>query len=192
MLLLTCVMVLVQGSKVELGKYADWAAVLSAVATAGTFLVAVIALKTAPKWFEQKQSETGFNHVVNIMAEYDQLVLNLKNMHYEIISAKTSNQRHQALTSQISKQLYEALALPSKLSSCKRWNIVYPQELTHSFERLSEYYNQSYGIILFRNMTDDTLPQQMIDVLNKLKATVEKDADFLNQDIKEIVKFPQK
>ncbi|MHA1025506.1 hypothetical protein [Enterobacter ludwigii] len=60
MLLLIGVMVLVQGSKVDLGKIADWAAVLSASATAGTFGVAFAAYKKAPDWLGQKKHEDAY------------------------------------------------------------------------------------------------------------------------------------
>ncbi|GEM_PF-2720928 len=83
MLLLTGVMVLVQGSKVELGKAADWWAGLSAVATTGTFVVAFIALKKAPDWLGQKKHEDGYNIAKNFfMNDLHELKNNVYNSVY--------------------------------------------------------------------------------------------------------------
>lgn len=65
MLLLTGVMVLVQGNKVDF-KAADLWAALSAVATVGTFVVALIALRKAPDWLGQKKHEDGYNIAKNL------------------------------------------------------------------------------------------------------------------------------
>lgn len=69
MLLLTGVMVLVQGSKVDLGKIADWAAVLSASATAGTFYVAWLAYRKVPDWLGQKKNEDIYSLAKKLVIE---------------------------------------------------------------------------------------------------------------------------
>lgn len=66
MLLLVGVMVLVQGSKIDLGKAADWWAGLSAIATVGTFGVAFAAYKKAPDWLGQKKHEDAYNIAKNL------------------------------------------------------------------------------------------------------------------------------
>jgi len=69
MLLLTGVMVLVQGSKLDLGKAADWWAGLSAVATVGTFAVAYAAYRKAPDWLGQKKHEDAYTIAKSLFLE---------------------------------------------------------------------------------------------------------------------------
>jgi len=69
MLLLTCVMALIQGSKVDLGKVADWWAGLSALATVGTFAVAYTVYKKAPNWLGQKKDEDVYILVKKLVIE---------------------------------------------------------------------------------------------------------------------------
>lgn len=61
MLLLISVMIFLQVSQSDLSKIKDWWAPLNAVATAGTFVVALIALLKAPNWFNQKTNEEGYS-----------------------------------------------------------------------------------------------------------------------------------
>lgn len=69
MLLLTGVMVIVQGSKVDF-KAADWWAALSAVATVGTFYVAWIVYRKVPDWLAPKLTDRKFKFADEIIDEF--------------------------------------------------------------------------------------------------------------------------
>ncbi|HED6253326.1 TPA: hypothetical protein R5X33_001946 [Enterobacter cloacae] len=64
MLLLIGVMVIVQGSKVDLGKVADWWAGLTAIGTVATFVVALVAYN---KWIDNKNRERAYEIVDDLI-----------------------------------------------------------------------------------------------------------------------------
>ncbi|WP_391487825.1 hypothetical protein [Leclercia tamurae] len=70
MLLLTGVMVLFQGSKLDLGKAADWWAALSAIGTLGTFYVAWIVYRKVPDWLAPKLTDRKFKFADEIIDEF--------------------------------------------------------------------------------------------------------------------------
>ncbi|HCN8152778.1 TPA: hypothetical protein N6440_002707, partial [Escherichia coli] len=173
---------------VEWGSFTDW---ISASSTAFTAWVAYKAFKAAPHWLQTKNNEAGFNHVTAVMAEYDQQVLKIQELHFDIITVRSSESKFENLSSQISKQIYETFELSSKLSSCARWKITYPKELKESFYRLTEYYNEAFGIIVFRSVVSDDRPELMISSLNDLKDKIILDSKSLKMNIEEIFTFPK-
>lgn len=193
LLLFVAILVLVKtlfsGSKgFEWGSFTDW---ISASSTAFTAWVAYKAFKAAPNWLKTKNNEAGFNHIASIMAEYDQQVLKIQKLHFDIITVRASEAKFDSVTSQISTQIYETFELAHKLSSCARWNITYPQELKESFDRLSGYYNQSFGIIIFRTVVSDDRPETQISSLDELREKIMLDSKSLRRNIEDIFTFPK-
>ncbi|MBJ8975305.1 hypothetical protein I5438_01710 [Citrobacter freundii] len=154
MLFLTGVMVLVQGSKVDLGKAADWWAALSAVATVGTFTVALIALKKAPDWFKQKIVEDGYslaNEIIYVeMPELHVLsnkfrvkltayCLNLHlNINKEIINGDYTKTLAVDVDNLISELTFASFKLQKKISSLKRYEWVANDELIKKIKTISQ------------------------------------------------------
>lgn len=189
--ILVLVKILFAGSKgfeFEWGNVSDW---VSSLASVGALVVAYLAYKAAPGWFTQKQNEAGFNHIASIMANYDQQVLNIQKLHFDIITVRASEAKFDIIASQISKHIYETFELEHKLSSCARWNITYPQELKESFDRLSGYYNQSFGIIIFRTVVSDDRPETQISSLDEIREKIMLDSKSLRRNIEDIFTFPK-
>lgn len=84
MLLLTGVMVLVQGSKVDLGKAADWWAGLSAVATVGTLAVALLAYN---KWIDNKNRERAYEIVDDLITvQYIKISVLIEQLNFKAVN----------------------------------------------------------------------------------------------------------
>ncbi|EOT7379768.1 hypothetical protein ACNR8Y_003988 [Enterobacter cloacae] len=75
-------------SGLEWGSVSDWVSTGSSVATT---YIAYLAYKAAPNWFKQKTYEAGFDHVNNLISEYDSIEQNIQRLYWDIISINTSN-----------------------------------------------------------------------------------------------------
>jgi hypothetical protein len=83
-LLLIGVMVLVQGSKVDLGKAADWWAGLTAVGTVATFSVALLAYN---KWIDNKNRERAYEIVDDLITvQYIKISVLMEQLHYKAVN----------------------------------------------------------------------------------------------------------
>lgn len=172
----------------EWGSVSDWFSCFSTIIT--TF-IAYRAYREAPKWINQKQNDAGFDIVTTLMAEYDQQVLNIQRIHFDILTMKSADEKFDSLISQITKNIYTAFDLDNKLTTLSRWNIAFPQEVANSFGRLSGYYNQAFGILIFRKTTGDTHPDLLIEKLEELKSQILLDHSNLKIEIRKIFTFPQ-
>ncbi len=188
MLLLTCVMALIQGSKVDLGKVADWWAGLSALATVGTFAVALIALKKAPNWFKQKSNETGFNHILLLMSEYDNIEHEIQRLYYDILMSRRYHPTHIALCNEMKILVHRTISLQSSLHSCTRWNISALPEVHRAFKRLKDFCEVSLKIL---EGGDFLSPEELNEKLSELKATITEDALSFKIDIEAIFCIPK-
>ncbi|TDX13020.1 hypothetical protein EDF88_4301 [Buttiauxella sp. BIGb0552] len=191
MLLLIGVMMLVQGSRIDLGKVADWWAGLSAVATAGTFAIALIALKKAPNWFKQKRNETGFNHTLSLMSEYDEVEHDIQRLFFDIINARRDAPHFNPLRDEIITIVYRIIALQSKLQSCKRWKIEASPEVENAFSRLKEFCNLSLKVFADERGRDIDALHESQQALTALKSTIAEDSKSFKTEIEEIFKFPK-
>lgn len=190
MLLLTGVMVIVQGSKVDF-KAADWWAALSAVATVGTFAVALIALKKAPDWIKQKRNDTGFNHVLLLMSEYDELEHDIQRLYFNIINARVEDPNFEDLREQIKTIIYRIIALQAKLLSCKRWKIEPLPIVLAAFQRLKEFCTISFKVLASERFKDFERLCDAQEKLTELKKTIGNDAKDFKVDIEEMFIFPK-
>ncbi|EPJ9255204.1 hypothetical protein ACE3KH_23300 [Enterobacter cloacae subsp. cloacae] len=172
----------------EWGSVSDWFSTASSVLTT---YIAYRAYREAPKWINQKQNDAGFGIVTTLMAEYDQQVLNIQRIHFDILTMKSADEKFDSLIAQITKNIYTAFDLDNKLTTLSRWNIAFPQEVGNSFGRLSGYYNQAFGILIFRKTTGDTHPDLLISKLEKLKSQILLDHSNLKIEIRKTFTFPQ-
>lgn len=172
----------------EWGSVSDWFSTASSVLTT---YIAYRAYREAPKWINQKQNDAGFGIVTTLMAEYDQQVLNIQRIHFDILTMKSADEKFDSLIAQITKNIYTAFDLDNKLTTLSRWNIAFPQEVGNSFGRLSGYYNQAFGILIFRKTTGDTPPDLLISKLEKLKSQILLDHSNLKIEIRKTFTFPQ-
>lgn len=172
----------------EWGSVSDWFSTASSVLTT---YIAYRAYREAPKWINQKQNDAGFGIVTTLMAEYDQQVLNIQRIHFDILTMKSADEKFDSLIAQITKNIYTAFDLDNKLTTLSRWNITFPQEVGNSFGRLSGYYNQAFGILIFRKTTGDTYPDLLISKLEELKSQILLDHSNLKVEIRKTFTFPQ-
>lgn len=191
-LMLLCVITLkitfYNSNKFEWGSVSDWFSTASSVLTT---YIAYRAYREAPKWINQKQNDAGFGIVTTLMAEYDQQVLNIQRIHFDILTMKSADEKFDSLIAQITKNIYTAFDLDNKLTTLSRWNIAFPQEVGNSFGRLSGYYNQAFGILIFRKTTGDTHPDLLISKLEELKSQILLDHSNLKIEIRKVFTFPQ-
>lgn len=153
-LLLIGVIVLVQGSKVDLGKVADWWAGLSAIATVGTFLVALAAFKKAPDWFNQKIVEDGYviandiiyNDAPEIIILFNKFRVKLTAYCFNLrlnLDRKDINSSHTislaTATDNLVNELMSAnLKLRKKINSLTRYKWFANEELTQKIDSISK------------------------------------------------------
>lgn len=174
-------------NKFEWGSVSDW---LSCLSTLITTFIAYRAYREAPKWIKQKQNDAGFGTVTTLMAEYDQEVLKIQRIHFDILTMKSADEKFDSLIAQITKNIYITFDLDNKLTTLSRWNIVFPQEVANSFRRLSGYYNQAFSILIFRKTTDDIHPDILISRLDEPKSQILLDHSNLKKEIGKIFTFP--
>ena len=174
--------------KYEWGSFTDW---ISSLSTFLTLVVAWKAYKAAPQWIKEKQKEEGFNHVKTLMSEYDQIVSTIKELYYDILSIKKSDQKFNVVVESINKEMYRTLDLNYKLESCSRWDITYPQEVQTAISRLTKYYNHALMIITFKGIVTAEEPGLINDELFELKGLIEIDVQYFNKPLHEIFKFQQ-
>ncbi|HCD2260032.1 TPA: hypothetical protein NBJ53_004766, partial [Escherichia coli] len=87
----------------EWGSVSDWFSTVSSVLTT---YIAYRAYREAPKWINQKQNDAGFGIVTTLMAEYDQQVLNIQRIHFDILTMKSADEKFDSLIAQITKNIY--------------------------------------------------------------------------------------
>ncbi|WP_407206289.1 hypothetical protein [Citrobacter portucalensis] len=166
-----------------------FAAIGGTTASFGTLYIAWLAYINAPKWFHTKQNEAGFNLVTDIMGEYDLQVLNIQRIYFDVKSINTTNPKFDIVTDQIITHIYETFQLSSKLASLGRWQISYPPSIKDSFDRLSGFYNQAFGILMFRKTAGNAYPDEMITMIDDLKKRILIDSTELKDNIETLFTF---
>lgn len=159
MLLLTCVLILVQGSKVELGEYADWATVLSAVATAGVFVVTLLAFKAVPDWLAPKLKDRQFafaDELIEGFCTLQQEALHLFDNSSRFLNSppiqdvNLSNQLIR-LDTQIEKYIKNIILLSAKMERMILWGL--KPKNSQDFQNLIKYHERMYaGFIASRDL----------------------------------------
>lgn len=188
LLLIVLTMLSSHFKKFEFGSVSDWVSCISSVLT---MYIAYLVYKEAPKWFEKEKNESGFNLAVSIMAGYDQQVLNIQKLKWDITVSNVNSPSFKTLQSELSKHVYDCFNLSSQLSSLVRWKIETPQEVIDSFLRLAGYYNQAYAFLIFKensNNVSDKMRNDLEDLYNR----IQEDGVNLKKDLTDIFNFPKK
>lgn len=170
----------------EWGSVTDWISAICNIAMAGA---AIFAAYNAPKWLRQKQNESGYNYAISIMAEYDEIVANLKDLHSDILITKQSNPNFESLANEVSKQVYKVIALQSKLFSCNRWGVTYKEPLQVSINTILQYYDKSFGLIHFRGNEDYIKVNSRINEVTNLLNAITISSVKLNIELNKIFTF---
>ncbi|KLE44105.1 hypothetical protein [Klebsiella aerogenes] len=118
-------------STIEVGSLTD---IISSLSTLGTLVIAYLAYKSAPLWIREKQNEEGFNHVSSILRDYDSIVLELRNIYWDVFPGAITVSNQQEIRNNINKCTENYFSLESKLKACKRWKIEYPLEVETHFK----------------------------------------------------------
>ncbi|MCX8302149.1 hypothetical protein [Enterobacter pseudoroggenkampii] len=174
-------------SKIEWGNVSDWVGSLS---TLGTLYVAYLAYKNAPNWIKDKKNETGLNHVINLMADYDELLIQTRKAISVLTSEANDTLDLNVYIKSINDLGIQHSKLQSKIDSCRRWKINPPDELQFSTFKL---YQANITIFLYiRFLRDNDKEQAQIfkfDLIN-LNSELHNDSLYFQKDIEDIFKFP--
>ncbi|QIM42030.1 hypothetical protein [Leclercia adecarboxylata] len=206
MLLLTGVMVLVQGGKVDF-KAADWWAALSAVATVGTFLVALAAFKKAPNWFSQKIVEDGYVIANDIIySDIPEIIIllnkfrvkltaycfNLRlNLDREEINSSHTINLATSIDNLVMELMSANLKLRKKFSSLTRYKWFANEELTNKIDAISELILEANDL---KSETDIDLEKVAISIIypHKKEDLTEKEIIEFKDSVNKIIVKCQK
>lgn len=172
----------------EWGSISDF---ISSISTFGTLLVAFFAYKAAPQWVKQKQYDEGINHVKSLMAEYDEIVSSILELHPEIITINKQSPKFKILSEKVEQLIYRTFDLRAKLKSCQRWNIIYPKEVSEAFLRLTMYFHHSFLQLTFSDIDFSDERANEIDTANLIIAEVKEDIDFFNRSLDKFFTYPK-
>ena len=178
-------------SGLEWGSVSDWVSTGSSIATT---YIAFLAYKAAPNWFKQKTYEAGFNHVNNLISEYDSIEESIQRLYWDVISIKPSNS-HTSQTSQtwgeIETLAYRAIRLKGNLFACQRFNVSVLPETFRCFERLKQFCDISYQLQGRIYMQDDEKILEVHKELEDLKDYIKHDSDNIKSNMHDYFIFPK-
>lgn len=171
----------------EWGSISDY---ISSISSFGTLLVAYFAYKAAPQWIHQKQNEEGFNHVSNMLKDYDAIVLNLRNVYFDILSVGKIKNEIDITTQKINKEMNVFFNLENKLKACKRWRIKSPIEVEVYFSQIKNFYDIALQLLVSYHGGDiDKIAEKQILLTNKINDILVNN-DYFHKKIEEIFEFP--
>lgn len=168
--------------KMELGSLSDW---ISSLSTAGTLLIAYMAYRKAPDWINTKRNETGFNHVISIMADSDKIATGLIRLYFDIINTNNQSRNFKTVLEKVEDYAYQSLLLKFRLQSCRRWKITAPPDVALFFSTLRDFCNVSQSMLTIGQSAE------LSDKLTSYKHDIEKYSHLFNQDIEKTFKFPR-
>ncbi|EMN1398475.1 hypothetical protein [Enterobacter hormaechei] len=169
------------------GSVSDW---VSSLSTLGTLYVAYLAYKNAPNWIKDKKNETGLNHVINLMADYDELLMQIREAITVLTSEYNDSLDLDVYIKSINDLRIQHTKLQSKIDSCRRWKINYPNELQLSMFKLSHANITLFLYIRFQRDNDKEQAQTLKFDLINLNSDLHNDSLFFKKDMEEIFEFP--
>lgn len=170
----------------EWGSISDY---ISSISSFGTLLVAYFAYKAAPQWIHQKQNEEGFNHVSNMLKDYDAIVLNLHNVYFDILSVGKIKNEIDITTQKINKEMNVFFNLENKLKACKRWRIKSPIEVEVYFSQIKNFYDIALQLLVSYHGGDiDKIAEKQTLLTNKLNEILVNN-NYFHKEIEEIFEF---
>ncbi|WP_127341416.1 hypothetical protein [Enterobacter ludwigii] len=175
-------------SSLEWGSISDWVNTGSSIATT---YIAYLAYKAAPNWFKQKTYEAGFDHVNNLLSEYDSIEENIQRFYWDVISIKPSNSRTSQTWREIETLAYRAISLKGNLFACQRFNVSVLPETFRCFERLRQFCDISYRLQGHLYMQDDEMILEAHKELGDLKDYIKYDSDNIKSNMHDYFILPK-
>lgn len=173
-------------SGLEWGSVSDWVSTGSSIATT---YIAYLAYKAAPNWFKQKTYEAGFDHVNNLISEYDSIEQNIQRLYWDIISINSSNSRISQTWGEIETLAYRTISLKENLIACQRFNVFVLPETFRCIERLKQFCNISYQLQGRLYMQDDEKIFEVHKELEVLKDCIKHDSDNIKSNMHDYFTF---
>ncbi|MGR4049056.1 hypothetical protein [Kosakonia cowanii] len=165
-------------------KLSDW---VSSLATFGTFVVAVMAYRSAPNWFQQKKVEIGVEHVHSLLKDYDQLRNITSELYYDIISSDLSGREDLLVRTHFIAS--KGVELRYNLQACGRWGITFLPETYRCFSQYVKFCETIYKIKAYEN--NSVVTQKLKEDLGKVMKTIDTNSDDLNKNLSDYFTFPQ-
>ncbi|EPO7715196.1 hypothetical protein PGR10_06345 [Klebsiella sp. 141198] len=175
-------------STIEVGSLTD---IISSLSTLGTLVIAYLAYKSAPLWIREKQNEEGFNHVSSMLRDYDSIVLELRNIYWDVFPGAITVSNQQEIRNNINKCTENYFSLESKLKACKRWKIEYPLEVETHFKKILDFYSKALDVAAIQQFGDYNRAFQLQQDLTGIRDEIINDREFFLRDIDDIFKFQQ-
>ncbi|WP_217077163.1 hypothetical protein [Klebsiella sp. PL-2018] len=126
------------------------AALTSAIAAAGTLFIAYRAYKKTSNWFQQKKNEDGYNYVVALMVESDDVFAALIRLYIDVCRGEDLAY----IESSVRLYSLKTLTLKRKLLACERWNINSGTEVTLYFNEMRKFCEISAMILTYLKNPD--------------------------------------
>lgn len=170
MLLLTGVMVLVQGSKVDF-KAADWWAALSAVATVGTFYVAWLVYRKVPDWLAPKLKTKQFEFADELIEDFCNLQQEALHLHtdFTLYFNSTPESNHTFYNVQVDighkmdKYIKNTILMSTKMERIVLWGL--NPKNKQVFDDVIQNHTKLYGSYLIGRSYKMTNPSVQSDEL---------------------------
>ncbi|MGQ6481459.1 hypothetical protein ACUNEP_26310 [Serratia sp. IR-2025] len=157
---------------------------ISSLSTAGTLLVAYMAYKKAPDWISTKRNESGFEHVISMMAEGDKIAAGLIRLYFDVLITNKGQLNFNDVSNKVDDYAYKTLLLKFKLQSCRRWKVKSSTEVQLLFSTLRDFCNVSKQILTMG------VKPEFSDELTKHKNEIERlSTQLFNQDIEKSFTF---
>ncbi|HDU5289242.1 TPA: hypothetical protein RFU75_003343, partial [Klebsiella aerogenes] len=162
-------------STIEVGSLTD---IISSLSSLGTLVIAYLAYKSAPLWIREKQNEEGFNHVSSMLRDYDSIVLELRNIYWDVFPGAITVSNQQEIRNKINKCTENYFSLESKLKACKRWKIEYPLEVETHFKKILDFYSKALDVAAIQQFGDYNRAYQLQQHLTGIRDEIINDRDF--------------
>ncbi|NDO83168.1 hypothetical protein CJP72_21065 [Citrobacter sp. NCU1] len=178
MLLLICVSILVQGSKIDLGKVADWWAALSAVATLGTFAVALFAYRKVPDWLAPKLKDRQFKFADELIEGFCTLQLEALHLLADVSAyLKSSHQEntnfhneHANVGIKIEMYVKNTFLMNVKMERMILWGLV-PKNI-QDFHNVIDRHEELFNVFIKYRRLKLSNPSNEIEGLPELQANM--------------------
>lgn len=153
MLLLTCVMALIQGSKIDLGKVADWWAGLSAIGTLGTFYVAWLVYRKVPDWLAPKLTDRKFKFADEIIDEFCALQQQALCLYIDMwvflesdkSDSNTFTENSKSIVDKSKQHMTNTLMLKEKIKMMSLWDLC-PHDM-NEFNNLLKHHSELFDCL---------------------------------------------
>ncbi|HFF8455283.1 hypothetical protein [Serratia marcescens] len=173
------------GKQMELGSLTDW---ISSLSTVGTLYITYMAYKKAPDWISTKRNESGFEHAMKIIEQFENTYFQLDRVFSLSEAAESNDSMIEKYETSYHQILSDILKLRTLLACCSRYKIEPNQVLSNqtlSMLNLISTLRSPYKV----NLTEPKLIKDKVDDFSHLKKKCE---DVSNLQIEVLFKFLDK